>query len=91
MTLSSTRLIIEPTNSQRSLTMLKDFQRSRYHILKTAQTADTTPQIDSECGLRQNPPHKIPKKLSKSPKDFREFFYLYPYHFATTWRKSTHP
>ena len=60
--------------------MLKDFQRSRYHILKTAQTADTTPQIDSECGLRQNPPHKIPKKLSKSPKDFREFFYLYPYH-----------
>ena len=74
MTLSSTRLIIEPTNSQRSLTMLKDFKKSHYHLLKTANTAAPSPQIDSECGLRQNPPHKIPKKLSKSHKDFREFF-----------------
>lgn len=58
--------------------MLKDFQRSRYRLLKTVKTATSTPQIESECGLRQNPLNKISKKLSKSPKGFREFFIYTP-------------
>ena len=71
--------------------MLKDFQRSRYHLLKTAKTAAPTPQIDSDCGLRQNPPNKISKNSLSLQKTSGSFFYLPTYHATYTWRKSTHP
>ena len=58
--------------------MLKDFQKSHYHLLKTANTAAPSPQIDSECGLRQNPPHKIPKNSLSLPKISESFFIYTP-------------
>ena len=56
--------------------MLKDFQKSHYHLLKTANTAAPSPQIDSECGLRQNPPHKIPKNSLSLTKISESFLFV---------------